>query len=440
MKKKFIITLLSATAVTLAASAEGYQVNTLSARQNGMGHVGTAMKLGSESMIFNPAGLAFMNDRVDFRGTFTAIMPKCSATIPDGKTYHNASTVATPLSANIGMRIYENMAAGVSFYTPYGSNIDWTDNWPGAELNQRVKLSVFTVQPTVSWRPIKNLSIGAGLMVAWGSVDLSKGLVSGQSLDALLALLQNSYRFDNTVPASVQLKGESDVAVGVNIGAMWDINDQWTVGTSWRSQMKMKVSAGTASVDYANEVARTILEQRLGLIHQANFSASMPAAWVWNIGVAYKPTDRWVVSADAQLTGWGAYKVLDIDFLDDKLADYDQHIVKDYKNAWTIKMGAQYSVTKRLDVRAGLMIDMTPVNDHHYNPETPGMTKVAPSVGLSFSPLPNFSIDASLLYVQGVSRDGDCTYTDLLLNQERTFSAHYKVHAWAPSIGVSFRF
>ena len=45
---------------TLAASAEGYQINTLSARQNGMGHTGTAMKLGAESMIFNPAGLGFL--------------------------------------------------------------------------------------------------------------------------------------------------------------------------------------------------------------------------------------------------------------------------------------------------------------------------------------------------------------------------------------------
>lgn len=37
--------------------AEGYQVNVLSAKQTGMGHVGTGMKLGAESMHFNPAGL-----------------------------------------------------------------------------------------------------------------------------------------------------------------------------------------------------------------------------------------------------------------------------------------------------------------------------------------------------------------------------------------------
>ncbi|MDE7459746.1 MAG: outer membrane protein transport protein, partial [Paramuribaculum sp.] len=45
--------------------AEGYQVNTLSAKQLGMGHVGVAMKLGAESMLFNPAGLAFSDKTLD---------------------------------------------------------------------------------------------------------------------------------------------------------------------------------------------------------------------------------------------------------------------------------------------------------------------------------------------------------------------------------------
>ena len=47
--------MMAAAATSLALWAEGYQINTLSAKQEGMGHVGVAMKLGSESMIFNPA-------------------------------------------------------------------------------------------------------------------------------------------------------------------------------------------------------------------------------------------------------------------------------------------------------------------------------------------------------------------------------------------------
>ena len=58
--KKLSTALVAATA-TLAMMAEGYQVNTFSAKQEGMGHVGVAMKLGAESQIFNPGALSFMN-------------------------------------------------------------------------------------------------------------------------------------------------------------------------------------------------------------------------------------------------------------------------------------------------------------------------------------------------------------------------------------------
>lgn len=425
--------------LSLTAMAEGYQVNTLSARQNGMGHVGTAMHLGAESMIFNPAGLVYMDGNVDFRGSFTAVLPSSVATV-GGVRWENNRTVATPLSANIGMRVYDNLAVGVSFYTPYGSNIDWGANWPGAELNQRVKLSIYAVQPSVAWSPVKGLAIGGGLVMSWGSVDLSKGLVSGSSIDKVLAMTGSDYRFGNTVPASVRLTGNSDISVGVNIGAMYDINEKWTVGTSWRSQMTVKVRSGQADLTYANEIARTVLESRLNMLQDANFAASMPAAWVWNTGVSFKPIPELTLAFDAQMTGWHAYRKLDIVFASEQLKPYDQHITKDYKNAWTFKMGAQYAVTKRFRVRAGLMIDQTPVNDKYYNPETPGMTKISPSCGLSFSPLPSMSIDASVLYTAGLGADGECTYKDMLLQTDQTFAAHYKVRAWSPSVGVSLRF
>src|SRR5699024_3093935 len=53
--------------------AEGYQVNNLSSRQNGMGHVGTALKLNSESLWFNPAAAAFQRSKFDLSAGLTGI-------------------------------------------------------------------------------------------------------------------------------------------------------------------------------------------------------------------------------------------------------------------------------------------------------------------------------------------------------------------------------
>lgn len=447
--KKQIATIILAAGCIIAGRAEGYQVNTLSAKQNGMGHTGTALKLGAESQIFNPAGMGWMENQIEVEASVSPIFATVKATVPDGKTYETDNNASTPLSVNAAFSIYDNLKAGVSFYTPYGSSINWTDNWPGAVLNQSVDLKMFTIQPTVAWQITPKLSIGAGLMITWGTVDLNKGLVSAATFDQTLGPLVGLPALGNTTPASVNLTGNAHPSLGINAGVMYDINDQWTVGVNYRSQMTMKVKAGDVKLRYANEAIEQILQSQIGVLNGGQFTAKMPCAAVYSAGVSYKPIKGLIVAFDAQFTQWNAYKSLDIEFLNDNLNRFNQYIEKNYKNSWTFHLGAQYALTDRFDVRAGLMVDTTPVSKDCYNPETPGMTKIEPSVGLSFRPVKQISIDLGLLYVAGLGADNrSVSYDDLILKSlgmpenvyKKTFTADYSVHAFCPSIGLSFAF
>lgn len=445
--KKTLLT-VAAIASMMTAAAEGYQINTLSAKQGGMAHTGVALKLGSESMYFNPAGMAFMDQAFDASASINGV----SATAKvdhKGETFETDNKVSTPIFVNAGFSIYDNLKAGVSFYTPYGSGINWGENWAGAILNQQVKLAVYTIQPTLSWRITPKLSVGAGLCMSWGTVDLSKGLVNPSTLDVMLQAMGIQYAFGSTMPASINLKGTSEYGWGFNVGAMYDISDRVTVGASFRSKMNMRVKKGEASLSYANEIARQVLQGELDVIDKANFKAEMPMPAVLTFGVGYKPLDKLTLAFDAQLTFWSAYKQLDIEFLDEKVAAYDQSLVKDYKNSWAFRLGAQYGLTNRFDIRGGLILDLSPVNKNHYNPETPGMTKIEPSLGLSFRPVKGLSIDLSVLYVAGLGCDGaKGDYVDLLAAKmqnpvipvNRVFEADYRVHAVVPSLGISYSF
>lgn len=142
---------IAALSVSLYAAAEGYQVNTLSAKQGGMGHTGVAQKLGAESMYFNPAGLGFMDKTLDLSASVNAISATAKAKVND-TWYETDNGISTPLMISAAFNIYDNLKAGINIYTPYGSSIDWTVNWPGAVLNQSVDLATYTVQPTVAWR------------------------------------------------------------------------------------------------------------------------------------------------------------------------------------------------------------------------------------------------------------------------------------------------
>ncbi len=444
MKKSFL--LVAAVCSALSVAAEGYQVNTFSTRQEGMGHVGVAMKLGAESNIFNPAGVAFSDKTLDFSGAVSAIKSSATATSA-GKDYTTSNKISTPFNISAAFRIYDNLYAGVSMFTPYGSSIDWGESWAGAALNQSVDLKIFTVQPTVSWRILPNLSVGAGLMISWGTVNLNKGLVNPQSLDMLMGAMGLPVRFGEVTPASVNLKGTSELALGFNVGAMYDITRQITVGASFRSKMNMKVTKGDAMVSYANEQAQQILGQTLDNLNSTNFAASMPAPYVFTFGVAYKPIEKLVVAFDAQLNGWKTYDFLDFSF--ENLEAFNQHLTKNYRNSWTYHLGAQYALTNRFDVRAGIMIDQTPCDKDYYNPETPGMTRIEPSAGLSFRPIPSLSIDVAFMYVHGAGAKGATgqyedfiakSYPQLQLPVTGEFTADYKLHAIIPAVGLRYAF
>ena len=156
-----------------------------------------------------------------------------------------------------------------------------------------------------------------------------------------------------------------------------------------------------------------------------------------------------------QLNGWGTYKALDIEFAE--LASFDQHLEKNYHNAMSYKLGAQYSVTPRLDVRAGVMVDCSPCDLNHYNPETPAQTRVEPAVGLSFKPVKGLAIDFSFMYIQGCGvKNATGQYDDMVykvaeqlapgmggalgLTPQGAFTADYKIHAFIPALGISYSF
>lgn len=443
--KKLILSAISVS-IFAAAWAEGYQVNTLSAKQGGMAHTGVAQKLESENMFFNPAGMAFMDKTMSFSASVNALAPSVTATI-DGKNYSNASKVSTPFMASFGFSIYDNLKAGVTMYIPYGSCIDWGENWPGAVLNQNVDLKSYTIQPTISWRITPKLSVGAGLMMSWGSVDLNKGLIDATTFGRLVSSQTGAPYEDNATPASVNINGTAQICWGANLGVMYDINSKWTVGASFRTEQKLKVKTGDATVKYSSKLAEDLLGPRLNVIN-SQFKSSMPMPWVLSVGTTYKPIEKLKLAFDMQMTGWKAYDRLDIEFLSNEAANYDQHIVKNYHNSLTFRLGGEYALTKRFDVRAGFIVDLPPVDKNRYNPETPAMTKLEPCAGFSFRPINNLSIDLSVLYVHGTGiKDARCTYEDNLAQMipalgspEKTFSADYKLHAISGSLGISYSF
>ena len=423
--------------------AEGYQLNGQSAKQTGMGNAGVALKLGAESMHFNPAGLGFMDKTIDLSAGFAAIFPTAEFSSPEGgQTYKTQKKASTPIYFYGGFKIYDFLSAGVSVTNPYGSSINWGKNWPGAGLVQDISLKSFSVQPTLAFKIGDRLSLGAGMMIIFGDFSLSRALVTSADLATIaevnppLKPLADKYK--EISPVSATLSGDAGVKMGFNVGAMFDVTDQITLGVSYRSKVQMAVNEGIAVVSYANESElKPILGNNIPPLDKGTFKAELPLPSNFTIGLSYKPMERLSLTSEVQFVGWGTYKELNVKFSQEVLdGKYSINAPKEYKNSRVYRLAGQYAATNRLDLRLGFYLDETPVKDDFLNPETPSMNKLGTAVGLSFRPTERLSVDVAFAYITGFGRDG--SYTDQV--SKATFGGHYEVVALNPTIGLSYSF
>ncbi len=489
MKKSLL--LLCAVAVCASARAEGYQVNNLSARQTGMGHVGTAMQLGSESVFFNPAATAFQSSRFDFSAGMTGIVSNCHfQRLPTKDNGYTAGPVeksknfATPLFLYFNYKPSDRWAVGLGFYTPDGSSVDWGDNWSGAHLVQNISLAAYTVQPTVSFKICDRLSVGAGLTITWGDFDLSRSMLSPKTregivkqLDANIGALNEAFEGIPTeyIPAdklallqqlqgaktylngtmdrslvSARLKGSADVAIGVNAGILFDVSDEWRIGMTWRSRVNMKVGRGTAAMTMEPQAAALLAQlgavmgggSLLPALDQGTFRAQLPLPTTVTWGASFRPTPKWEIAADLQWVGWSAYKSLTVAFNEPELGIDPIYSVKNYSNTLAFRVGGQYRATGFLTLRMGMYVDESPVSSDYLNPETPSMTKVSYTAGLSLRPAKCMSVDLAYCFVSAADpeRTGSYPIYDTAGNLTDVFSGNYKLHANVFSVGIGLHF
>lgn len=203
----------------------------------------------------------------------------------------------------------------------------------------------------------------------------------------------------------------------------------------------MKVKSGQTEVVYGttDPTIQAILSSRLDGIAQTNFKAQMPLPATLGFGFSWH-NSKVIADVETQLTFWSAYKDLNIKF--DGAPQFDQNLPKLYSNSWLVRGGVEWHTTDRLDLRAGLMVDFSPVNKKYYNPETPGMTKVEPTLGLTFRPIPCLGINIAGMYVAGLGVN-NASYPLYEIEEagvQNRFTADYKLHSWTASFGVSLNF
>lgn len=401
--KKLLLPLLGI--IPLLSFAGGFQVNLQGTKQTGMGHLGTSFHLGASSTYFNPAMMGLDENKfsVEAGGSFIS----SSVQFQNGNTGVSEFTdnpIGTPFYLYATYKISEKLSAGLGVYTPFGSTVVWGDDWSGKNLIQDISLSAIFIQPTLSYNITDKLRVGAGLAIVRGSFEINRA--------APVPIGNN---------ASVNLQGDA-LAFGFNAGIHYDVTEQFSVGFTHRSKVDVELEGGDADFTVDPALASRFPDSK--------FDATLPLPATTTLGLAYKISDKWLVSAEGSFVQWSGYESLDFDFENEVIADSKN--ARNYEDAKIFRFGVQYSHSEKLDFRVGYYFDESPIQDDFFNPETPNSDNIGLTAGLSGHIGERFGFDASILYIVGTERESEY--------QPAGFGGKYASRSLITGIGFNYSF
>lgn len=387
--------------------AGGFQVNLQGNKQTGMGHLGTSFYLGASSTYFNPAIMGLDSGKFSFElgGSFI-ISDVTYLSKETGLSEETDNDISTPAYFFGTYKVNDKISVGLGVYTPYGSNVNWGKDWSGKNLIQEISLKAIYVQPTIAYTINENLSIGEGLVTAFGSFEIDR---------AIPAPIGNNN--------NVHLEG-NETGIGFNAGVYYQVNEKLSIGLTYRSKVDIELDDGDVTFNVDPSLAASF--------PNGKFAADLPLVATSTIGFAYHVSDQLMVSVEGSFVEWGEYESLDFDFENNTTSLADSENPRNYEDAFIFRVGAQYLVDNKLTLRVGAYYDESPIQDAYFNPETPNSNNLAFSGGLSYTPISNLSIDISTLFLNGEERTSRYT--------PENFGGKYKSFSFVPGIGISYNF
>ncbi|MHA7056034.1 OmpP1/FadL family transporter [Aquimarina sp. M1] len=414
MKKLLLLVLFAS--VTLVTYAGGYRVSVQGQRAMAMGHTGVAVVNSAELVFFNPAGLVYLENKLNISagasGVFTNVIYQNSDL---GISSETDSSVGTPLNLYGSYKVNDWLALGLGVYTPYGSEVTWPTDWAGSHLVNNIDLAAIYIQPVVSIKLSDKFSIGGGPIYVTGSVNFNRN--ANRTLTDI-----DGNRSNITVDDS----GVSNW--GWSVSAMFNPTENFRLGFNYRSEIILEAEGGEATFsNFPNSPATPSSGT-------TTFDAELPLPAELSVGLSYQFHKKWLFAFDYNRQFWDVYESLDIQFGNGSTSLNPRN----YKNSSVYRFGLQYDATSKISLRGGYYIDESPVQSGFFAPETPRNDSQGFTGGVSFAITPKLAIDASFFYLR--FEEVNESYDSYQENgQNVPFRGTYKSSAFAPGLGLTYK-
>ena len=361
-----------------------------------MGRAGTGVAApcsDGSAMFFNPAGLAGLTGAhatigvtlIDIQGGFTDDVFQQHTELDD-------PLIGVP-QLYISYGATSKLAVGVGLFAPYGLETRWPMTFDGRFAGYKNFLRSVYIQPTLAYQLTPRLSLGGGLDIVLGKVELNQHLDLADAPVPLPGLpLGTTFSQFGIAPGTDFVNAHleaTETTVAAHFGATFKATDRLSFGANFLTQAKFDYS-GTATFTQVptNLVvpADLPLDLPLGTLtipagcHVDDLLTAPTAACgglgfgLFNtvfvtqpvtttiknpsqlaLGVAYKVTNAWTLLGDYQLTWWSQFNELDITFPQDATGFLNRKLFEKYQNTSGFRFGAEWAKSAKWTLRGGYL-------------------------------------------------------------------------------------
>lgn len=391
--------LVLATLTHSNAMANGYEFLHQSAEGLGSAYAANGTAINDISAMFsNPASIIRF-DGTRTSGSFTldlprSIMDNASATAPysDG-TVNVAGTPAEPtqfIDTAFGAASYmtyqyqPDMVVGFAINAPFAYVSDYIDTAVSRYTATNTELQALNFSPTFAYRVNPKWAIGGSLNIQYYQAELGTKIatsITNPTIDTdVLSLIEGS-----------------DIGYGFSIGFEFQPSDSTRFGASYRSKIShefngtIKITGTDANLATLSSLAPTLTSFNGG----ADFDIDTP--FMLQLGLLHKFDDKYELYANANLSGWSAFKDTHITYgngLAETVVD------NGWNDSWYLAVGMGYQYSEKVKLRAGVAYDWTPTPAATVSPRAPNNDRYYIGTGASYQYSPSTKIDFGYQYIK----------------------------------------
>jgi long-chain fatty acid transport protein len=388
-------------ALSSPAVAGGFALEHQNAEALGAAFAGAEAKSGDAGFAaHNPASIATI-ERAEFGLSATGIFPDTryegaagalfgAAPIAGDSEGRDAISNAIVPNLSLAVPLTDRLTAGLVVNATFGFKTTY-DQASVVRYQARVSdLKVMEATPMLAYEISSALRVGGGLRIQRADLALTSTIDAGGIAAASLVpgFAPGSSDLDATFEAE-------SVALGFSVGAQADLSPTVAVGASYSSKIDHDID-GDADFDLATSPAAQTLNAAAGLFSADGFSASLTTPAIAAAGVRVDASERLTLLASMKVMFWSSFDAVSLDFND--VATPTEVLTQNWRDSWSVSLGAEYRLDDGNAVRGGLMYDESPVNGAFASPRIPDGDRHWATLGVTHALNDSLTVDLGAAY------------------------------------------